>query len=129
HVKYRLNRILFTFTNAIRTINWGYYGGLGYSRQNRPIINLTEFLRLRYSPFDRFMTRRETRPRKNRLQSLYWAGWKRLSDSKQVYRESAGPPPVNRRLRYRIAWQVFRGARDFVRWGRVKSFPNISNKL
>jgi len=144
HVKYRLSKIRITLTNTIRIINWGYYGGLGHIRRNRPITNLTEFLRLRYFPFDQFMTMMETRPRKERktrkafgsLQRLYWAGRKRINDIKrvyrdikQVYRDSAGPAPVNRRLRYRIVWYIFRGARDLVRWGRVKGFPNISHKL
>jgi hypothetical protein len=33
-----------------------------------------------------------------------------LRDLRQVHRESAGPPSPNRRLRYRIAWIVFRAS-------------------
>ncbi len=50
---YKLSWLRISFTNAIRKINYGYYGGAGEHFRNRPFHNFLQYLCLRHERADR----------------------------------------------------------------------------
>jgi hypothetical protein len=50
---YKLSWLRISLTNAVRKINYGYYGGAGEHFRNRPFHNFLEYLCLKYERIDR----------------------------------------------------------------------------
>jgi len=107
---YRLSRARIGITNAFRKMNWAYYGGAGDAWRNKPWSNTITYLCLRHPTLDNVAT--SIRAFRFKVAGPARLQLKTLSrDLRQIYRESLGPPPVNRRLRYKAAWAVFRAVR------------------
>lgn len=50
--RYKLSWIRISLTNAVRKLNYGYYGGAGDAYRRRPLHNFTEYLCLRHEAAD-----------------------------------------------------------------------------
>jgi hypothetical protein len=130
-VSYRLSRIRIAATNACRKINWAYYAGAGDTWRSKPWDNSIEYLCLRHPTLDKCLAivRRYRAPLAGPARRAFKRIWRDLCqiyrvavpsrqvfkriwrDLRQVYRDSLGPPPFNRRFRYRAVWTVFRAIR------------------
>ncbi|MGH7917419.1 MAG: hypothetical protein ACREQE_08110, partial [Candidatus Binataceae bacterium] len=53
---YRLSWLRITLTNALRKLNYGYYGGAGDDFRHRPLYNFIEYLSLRHAWIDYLRT-------------------------------------------------------------------------